>query len=1324
MKRLLSLLLAFSIVGGALAACNTDDTDETGDTTVTTEATTGDESEEPTTDGGADPTETTGEEPKETDTTETTSDVTDGDTALTGLGIVFSNGNSRDWNEDRGGEVNTQAYAAAVLVDEDGRIVDVSIDALQSRFPFNEEGVIDVTPDTAFITKQVLGDEYNMRPASPIGREWFEQADDFEEFVIGMTAEEVAGIAEDDADLVASVTVTLSLFQDIVIEAIEKAEDLGASTSDSVGLGIVGGVTQTKTEGDDNGPAVAVAYNTYAAASYDDAAVITSLVIDASQARFEVNDDGTIGTDLATDFQTKSELGEDYNMRGASPIGKEWFEQAVSFQEYATGKSLADVLGMDLKEDSAPADEDLASSVTIDISGFLGALEGSAVQAGVTSQPDGPSTGAPLKTGFGITWSNGNSRDASEDSDGAVDTQAYVAAVLVDDDGRIVRASIDALQSRFSFDADGVIATDPDTVFDSKKVRGDDYNMRPASPIGREWDEQAQAFAEWLVGKNADEIAAATPEDADLASTVTVTLSTFQTIAIEAIESAEHLGASEGDYIGLGVTGSASQTKQEADDDGPAQTVAYNYYSVVSFDDEGVITSSIMDASQARFVINDDGTIETPLDTDFQTKNELGDDYGMRPASPIGAEFNEQSLAFSEYVVGLTANEVQDIAVTEGKPSEDDLTSSVTITITGFQEAVALAGQDALAWSRLDSRGEPAKIGLGVVFSAGNSRDADGDTQGVVDTQAYAAAVLVDHEGRVTAASIDALQSRFEFDDSGVITTPLDTTYTSKQLLGDDYGMRAASSIGKEWNEQADAFAAWVVGKTADEILNADPDDEDLASTVTASVTTFQKVVIEAIENAEFSDARTGDYIGLGIVGRASASRAEADDRGPATAQADNHYAALSFDRAGTVTAAIIDATQAKYELNESGEITTDLAADFLSKYELGDDYGMRPASPIEAEWDEQADFFSNYIIGLTADEVLAFDLDDGTPTDSDLTAGVTIIVTDFLGAVEIAGEDALAAAWEDAEGGESAKTGFGLYFSNGNSKDADGDTDGVVDTQAYTAAVLVDGEGRIADVSIDALQSRFPFDAEGVITATPDTTFVSKQVLGDDYGMRPASPIGKELNEQADAFEEFVMGMTAEEVAGIAEDDADLTASVTVTLSTFQNIVIDAMENAQDLGASTSDKIGIGVVGSAGQTKQEGDDNGPATAVAYNTYAAITFDDEGTITSIIIDASQAKFQVNDDGTIETALDSDFETKYELGDDYNMRGASPIGAEWFEQADSFTEWATGKTVDDVLNVTVDDTSTPTDEDLASGVTIVISDILGAVDAAAIQAGVN
>ena len=66
---------------------------------------------------------------------------------------------------------------------------------------------------------------------------------------------------------------------------------------------------------------------------------------------------------------------------------------------------------------------------------------------------------------------------------------------------------------------------------------------------------------------------------------------------------------------------------------------------------------------------------------------------------------------------------------------------------------------------------------------------------------------------------------------------------------GADYGMGAVSSIGKEWNEQAAAFAAYVTGKTLDEVAGiavdeaTKPAEADLASSVTISIGGFQALL-------------------------------------------------------------------------------------------------------------------------------------------------------------------------------------------------------------------------------------------------------------------------------------------------------------------------------------------------------------------------------------------------------------------------------------------------------------------------------------------------
>ena len=74
----------------------------------------------------------------------------------------------------------------------------------------------------------------------------------------------------------------------------------------------------------------------------------------------------------------------------------------------------------------------------------------------------------------------------------------------------------------------------------------------------------------------------------------------------------------------------------------------------------------------------------------------------------------------------------------------------------------------------------------------------------------------------------------------GGIDTP--DRVQSKQELGDSYGMRGASALGKEWYEHAEGYCSYLRGKTAAEIrkIPADGSDADLASLCTIEVDAFQ----------------------------------------------------------------------------------------------------------------------------------------------------------------------------------------------------------------------------------------------------------------------------------------------------------------------------------------------------------------------------------------------------------------------------------------------------------------------------------------------------
>ena len=107
---------------------------------------------------------------------------------------------------------------------------------------------------------------------------------------------------------------------------------------------------------------------------------IVGISFDVVQTKVNFDATGAITTDLATKFKTKKELKEDYNMKVASPIGKEWYEQIDALEKYAMGKTAEEFVATPTKakdehHTAVPDVEDLASSCTMDIGSFLAAAE-------------------------------------------------------------------------------------------------------------------------------------------------------------------------------------------------------------------------------------------------------------------------------------------------------------------------------------------------------------------------------------------------------------------------------------------------------------------------------------------------------------------------------------------------------------------------------------------------------------------------------------------------------------------------------------------------------------------------------------------------------------------------------------------------------------------------------------------------------------------------------------------------------------------------------------------------------------------------------------
>ena len=308
-----------------------------------------------------------------------------------------------------------------------------------------------------------------------------------------------------------------------------------------------------------------------------------------------------------------------------------------------------------------------------------------------------PAVEGTLKTGLYITTDTTGSAAATAEAEGEAKFEATLVAVLVDDNGVIQACSIDGINTSVKFGADGVITTDLTVAPQTKNELGDAYGMVAWGGAIAEWDAQAAALAAFAVGKTVEELKTGAvdetgyaPEGTDLATSATIYLGGYVAAIEQAVANAQHLGAQAGDELKLACTltigSSASATAEaagnaELDVDVTALTLK-----------DGVITSCVIDAVQAKVAFDATGAITGKLAKHVLTKNELGADYGMVAWAGAVAEWNEQAASFASYITGKTADEVMGIAVNEGtKPTDADLATSVTIAIGGFQALIAKA---------------------------------------------------------------------------------------------------------------------------------------------------------------------------------------------------------------------------------------------------------------------------------------------------------------------------------------------------------------------------------------------------------------------------------------------------------------------------------------------------------------------------------------------------------------------------------------------------------------------------------------------------------
>jgi hypothetical protein len=291
--------------------------------------------------------------------------------------------------------------------------------------------------------------------------------------------------------------------------------------------------------------------------------------------------------------------------------------------------------------------------------------------------------------------------------------------------------------------------------------------------------------------------------------------------------------------FGFGVYTSAPTTADAtADKDGSGKLDVT--FAAVTLDKDGKIVACELDTASNTVNFTADG--KAVAKNEFKTKYELGAEYNMVTYGGAKKEWFEQADAFEKFVAGKTVAEVTALVGADNKGNADVVNAGCTVMINEFVKAIEKACSVA-ADSKVTAK-HTLKVAAATEQTCTDATE-DKDGSNKVSTTVFAAAV--DTEGKVVAAMSDCVELSFTFDTKGVSTLDTTKAITSKKDAGSNYGMVAYGGAKKEWFEQAVAFDAACVGKTATEIAAfVGADGKGVADIQTAGCTIYVTGFVKA----------------------------------------------------------------------------------------------------------------------------------------------------------------------------------------------------------------------------------------------------------------------------------------------------------------------------------------------------------------------------------------------------------------------------------------------------------------------------------------------
>ena len=292
--------------------------------------------------------------------------------------------------------------------------------------------------------------------------------------------------------------------------------------------------------------------------------------------------------------------------------------------------------------------------------------------------------------GLGVYSSYQGAQDATDEANGKGSYVTTAAAVLIDDDGRIIKCKIDTADIVGEFTADGKFINP--TELRTKCERREEYGMSAYGKV--EWYKQAAAFEQQVIGMRTEEIPSLMTNDGRGSSSVisagcTIYVTDFIKALDLAVKNATASKANADDTLKLAVITSFKGADATEKDNGKLEfetTVAS-----VTLNNESQISSCVNDCVSTSFAFDINGKAVGEYTGEFKSKLTLKEAYGMSAAGKV--EWYKQAAAFNAACVGKTATTVSELMGEDYKGITAVQKAGCTIYVSGMVQVIAKAAK-------------------------------------------------------------------------------------------------------------------------------------------------------------------------------------------------------------------------------------------------------------------------------------------------------------------------------------------------------------------------------------------------------------------------------------------------------------------------------------------------------------------------------------------------------------------------------------------------------------------------------------------------------